>query len=239
MTKREYVTTAIFAAAIIYCFVFVFYRSQILSLALAPLALLYPKMRCKKIAERKRGELKRQFRDMLYSMSSSLMAGKPLESVFTDVRDDLEVLYPDEETPIRKEVSVILRKIALNESVEDALGDLAARSKIDDIESFCNVIITCRRTGGNLVEIVKNTSNIIGDKLEIKQEIDIMLAARRFEKNILNLMPVVLIVVLSFVAGDYIEPVFTTGTGRMVMTASVLLMLASWFIAGRITDIKL
>jgi len=239
MTKREYIATVLFAIAIIYCFAFIFYRSHILSLVLTPLALFYPKMRCKKIAERKRGDLKRQFRDMLYSMSSSLMAGKPLESVFSDVRDDLEVLYPDEETPIRKEVGVILRKIALNESVEDALDDLSKRSKIDDIESFCNVIITCRRTGGNLVEIVKNTSNIIGDKLEIKQEIDIMLAARRFEKNILNVMPIVMILVLTFVAGDYIEPVFTTVTGRMVMTASVLLMLISWFIAGKITDIKL
>jgi tight adherence protein B len=239
MPKPEYALTVFLAALVIYSFLFIFFRIHFISLIFAPLAFLYPKVRCKNIAEKKRSELKSQFRDMLYSMSSSLMAGRPLESAFSDVRDDLEILYPDEETPIRKEVGIILRRTALNESVEDALGDLALRSKIDDIESFCNIIITCRRTGGNLVEIVKNTSNIIGDKLEIKQEIDIMLAARKFEKNILNAMPVVLILILSFVAGDYIEPVFTTLMGRMVMMAACAVMLASWFISGKIMNIPI
>ena len=238
LTTMEYITTILLSMAVIYCFVFTFYHNHIVSLILTPFGFLYPKIRSRNIAEKKRSELKQQFRDMLYSMSSSLMAGKPLELAFHDVRDDLEILYPDEETPIRKEVGIILRKIALNESVEDALGDLSDRSRIDDIESFCNVIITCRRTGGNLIEIVKNTSNIIGDKLEIKQEIDIMLAARKFEKNIMNAMPVVLILVLTFVAGDYIEPVFTTFMGRIVMTAAIALMLISWFITGKIMDIQ-
>ena len=238
LTTSEYIITLLLSMAIVYTFLFVFYHSFFVSILFTPLGLLFPKRRSKNTAAKKRNELKQQFRDMLYSMSSSLMAGKPLESAFVDVKDDLEILYPDEETPIRKEVGIILRKISLNESVEDALSDLANRSKIDDIESFCNVIITCRRTGGNLVEIVKNTSNIIGDKLEIKQEIDIMLAARKFEKNILNAMPVVLILVLTFVAGDYIEPVFTTLMGRIVMTISIVMMLLSWFVSGKIMDIE-
>ena len=236
---REYVVTVIAAMLAVYCFVFVFYHSHIVSMIFSPLGFLYPKMRGKNIAEKKRTELKQQFRDMLYSMSSSLMAGKPLESAFMDIRDDLEILYPDEETPIRIEIGIILRRIALNESAEDALNDLAERSKIDDIESFCNVISTCRRTGGNLVDIVKNTSNIIGDKLEIKQEIDIMLASRRFEKKILNVMPVALILILTFFAGDYMEPVFTTLTGRIIITLSVLIMLISWLIADKIAEIKI
>ena len=239
LTKQEYVITVVASMFAIYCFAYIFYHSHFISMALAPLGFLYPRIRSRNIAEKRRAELKQQFRDMLYSMSSSLMAGRPLEAAFTDVKDDLEILYPDEETPIRKEVGIILRKIAINDSVEDALNDLARRSKIDDIESFCSVITTCRRTGGNLVEIVKNTSNIIGDKLEIKQEIDIMLASRKFEKRILNIMPVALILLLTFVAGDYIEPVFTTLTGRVVITGSVFLMLVSWYIAGRIADIRI
>ena len=238
LTKREYAATVLITGAAIYCFAYLFYRSPVFSMIVSPMAFLYPRVRSRRIAERKRSELKRQFRDMLYSMSSSLMAGKPLESAFLDVRDDLEVLYPDDSTPIRQEVALILRRIALNESVEEALNDLADRSKIDDIESFCNVLSTCKRTGGNLVDIVRNTSNIIGDKLEIKQEIDIMLAARRLEKNILNATPSVMILILSLVAADYIEPVFTTTTGRVVMTVSIFLMLVSWFIAGKISNIS-
>ena len=238
MSKSEYIFSVVIAMALIFAGSYIFYRNVFISAVLAPLGFLYPKRRCKSKAEKSRQELKTQFRDMLYALSSSLMAGKPMETAFRDVRADLEVLYPDPDTDILKELDVLLRKIALNETVESALEDLAERSKIEDIESFCNVISTCRKTGGNLVEIIKNTTNILGDKLEIKSEIDILLAQRKFEKNVLNVMPVVLILVLSMAAKDYIEPVFTTMLGKMVMSVAIALIGLSWFISEKIMNIQ-
>jgi tight adherence protein B len=86
---------------------------------------------------------------------------------------------------------------------------------------------------------VKNTTNILGDKMEIKNEIDVLLAQRKFEKNVLNVMPIALIIVLSVTAGDYIDPVFTTVLGKLVMAASIGLIALSWFISGKIMDINI
>jgi len=154
-----------------------------------------------------------------------------------EARNDLEIIYPDPETPINKEADIILRKVMLNETFDTALYDLAQRSGVEDIDSFAGVLATCRRTGGNLVEIVKNTTNILGDKMEIRNEIDVLLAQRRFEKKVMNAMPIALILVLSATANDYIEPVFTTFTGRIVMTAAIGLIAVSWFISEKIMNI--
>jgi len=216
---------------------YVFYRNPALCALLSPFGLFYLPYRRKKQIAKRRDELKSQFRDMLYSLSSSLMAGKTMESALREVRCDLEILYPDPETAINREVSLMLRRIMLNETIDAALNDLAERSGVEDIESFCSVLATCRKTGGNLVEIVKNTTNILGDKMEIKNEIDVLLAQRRFEKKVLNVMPIALIVVLSMTANDYIEPVFTTLTGKLVMSAAIALIALAWLISEKIMKI--
>jgi len=237
MTKSEKFLSAAAAMLSVCAIAYVFYRFIPLCLILMPLGLLYLPYRRKRQIARQRDELKQQFRDMLYSLSSSLMAGKTMESAMREVRADLEILYPDPEAAINREVGLIIRRIMLNETIDEALNDLAGRSGIEDIESFCGVLSACRKTGGNLVEIVKNTTNILGDKMEIKNEIDVLLAQRRFEKKVLNVMPVALILVLSLTARDYIEPVFTTMAGRLVMSAAILLIAVSWLISEKIMNI--
>ena len=237
MAKIEIFFAASAAMLAVFATAYVFYRSMLLCIALSPLGLLYLPYRRKQQIIKRRDALKQQFRDMLYSLSSSLMAGKTMESALREVRGDLEILYPDTETAILREVDIILRRMLLNETIDVALNDLAVRSGIDDIDSFCNVLATCRKMGGNLVEIVKNTTNILGDKMEIKNEIDVLLAQRKFEKKVLNIMPVALVFILSMTAKDYIEPVFTTMMGRLVMSAAIALIAISWFISEKIMNI--
>ena len=237
MTALEKAASAAVAMLAVGAAAYVFYRSAPLSAALSPLGLLYLPHRRKRQAAKRRDELKQQFRDMLYSLSSSLMAGKAMETALWEVRGDLEILYPDPETAIIREVELMIRRIMLNETIDSAFMDLAARSGVEDIDSFCGVLATCRRYGGNLVEIVKNTTNILGDKMEIKNEIDVLLAQRRFEKKVLNVMPIALVIVLSLTAGDYIEPVFTSAVGRLVMSAAIALIALSWLLSEKIMKI--
>ena len=237
MSAAEIIFFSAAAISAVFAVSYIFFRSVLICALVSPAGLLYLPYRRRLQIIKIRDALKQQFRDMLYSLSSSLMAGRTMESALRDVRNDLEILYPDPETAINKEVDIMLRRIMLNETIDTALNDLAERSGIEDIESFCNVLATCLKLGGNLVEIVRNTTNILGDKMEIKNEIDVLLAQRRFEKKILNVMPIALVLVLSLTAGDYIEPVFTTVLGRIVMCAALGLIALSWFISGKIMKI--
>ena len=237
MSAAEKFLSAAAAMIAVFGVAYIFYRNIPLCAAVSPIGLFYIPYRRKQRIIKRRDELKQQFRDMLYSLSSSLMAGKTMESAMREVRSDLEILYPDPETAIIREVDIILRKILLNETIDSALNDLAERSGLEDIDSFCDVLATCRKMGGNLVEIVKNTTNILGDKMEIKNEIDVLLAQRKFEKKVLNVMPIALILVLSMAAKDYIEPVFTTLTGKLVMSAAILLLAVSWLVSEKIMNI--
>ena len=170
----------------------------------------YPRIKAKEIIVQRKKELALQFKEALYALSSSLMAGRSLESAFKEALKDLYLLYPNSQTYIIQEFTYISRRIDMNVTIEDALVDFAQRAHLEDIDSFVDVLLISKRTGGNIVEIIKNTSTIIGDKLQIKQEIDTLLAEKKFEQKILNVMPIVMILLLTWSTGDYMGPVFTT-----------------------------
>ena len=239
MTLRERVLYTAMAAIVIFSVAFIFYRSIFLSLLLTPLALFYPRIKTKDIIKKRKKELNIQFKDMLYSLSSSLSAGRTVESAFREALKDLSVLYPDPSAYILVEISRIISKLDINETLECALSDFASRAKLEDVDSFVNVFNISKRTGGNIAEVIRNTSAIISDRIEVGQEVDTMLAERRFEQKVLNMVPILMIVLLSFSAPDYLSPVFTTMAGRLTMSASIVLLVIAWLISAKLNNIKL
>ncbi len=227
------------AAAIIFSVSYLFYRNLIFAVILSPLSLFYLKYKKKQLILKRKNELNLQFKDLLASLSSSLAAGKAIENAFINALDDLHVLYPGEEASIIKETRIIIRKLSLNVTVEEAISDLAKRSKLDDIINFSDVICICKRTGGNLIEAIKNASGIISDKIEMKQEIETILSSRKFEQKILNIMPVGMIFILSVTAEEYISPVFTTIQGKAAMSVCLLLLILAYILSHRIMNIKM
>jgi len=238
MSVKQRVIYVFIAAAVIYFIAYVFYRNHIISALLSSLAFFYPKVKVKEIIKKRKSELNIQFKDMLYSLSSSLSAGKSVETAFKDTLKDLEILYPNPHTDILKEVGYIVKRIELNETIESALSDFAARARIEDIGNFADVFYTCKRAGGNMVQVIYNATSIINDKIEIRQEIDTLLAERRFEQKVLNILPVIMVVLLSATAEDYIKPVFDSIPGRIVMSISILLLSAAFLLSRRIMNIK-
>ncbi|MDD4188549.1 MAG: type II secretion system F family protein [Eubacteriales bacterium] len=230
--------TAIAGAAIIAA-AYVFYKDIYISLLLCPISLFYPGIKRKSIIKKRKEELNVQLKDMLYSLASSVSAGKPIERAFRELPDDLELLYPDENSLIRKEAALIAGKLDMNETIESALESMSERSHLDDVKSFSEVFGICKRSGGNITDVIRNTTNIINDRIEIWQEIETILAERRFEQKVLNILPFLMMLILTYASGDYMEPVFTTPAGRVAVTASLLLLAAASWLSGKIANIKI
>ncbi|MHB8157010.1 MAG: type II secretion system F family protein, partial [Desulfocucumaceae bacterium] len=154
MSRQEKNKFIIIAAAALFLTGYIFFQSLIISGIFSMGSFLYPAYKARELMEKRKRALIVQFKDALYSLSSSLGVGKSLESSFKYALNDLRVLYPDEDTYILKEFELICRKIEMNVPVEKALEDLSKRSGLEDINSFTEVIAICKRTGGNLVEVV-------------------------------------------------------------------------------------
>jgi tight adherence protein B len=216
---------------------YIFYKSLIMALLLSSMALLYPKYHREHIIRLRKNKLNVQFKQALSCLSSSLSAGKSVETAFREALEDLRILYPDPSCFIVHEFGVICRRLENGEPIEAALTDFSQRAHLEDATSFTDVFVTCKRTGGNLIEVMKRTSGIIGEKLEIKQDITVMIAQKRFESRVLILAPIIIVAVLSFSSPEYMEPLYK-GIGFMIMSFCLLLLGACGWLAQKIMNIK-
>ncbi|MDD3704637.1 MAG: type II secretion system protein F [Clostridiaceae bacterium] len=164
--------------------------------------------------------------------------GKSIETAIKDAIKELSIQYPNENTYILIELEQINRRIGMNETIESALIDFAERSHLEDIINFADVFTICKRTGGNLIQVIKNTAEIISEKIDIKQEINLLLIEKRLEHKVLNMMPVLIIFLLTTSAEEFMAPVFSESLGRGIMTFSLILFTAAYFISKKIMDIE-
>ena len=197
---------------------------------------LFLPIRTEQIKNKKISALRKQFRDMLEGLTTSLGAGRNMPDSFQAVYEDLQVQY-EEGASILQELEVILVGIRNNDKLEDLLVDFGIRSGIDDIISFANVFTISNRKGGNHKETIRNTYEILSDKMEINEDIETMVTANKSEQNLMIVMPVVLIGMIKMMSADFAAN-FTTGAGIIATTIGIGLFVAAYYVGRIVLDIK-
>ncbi|WP_341805044.1 type II secretion system F family protein [Paenibacillus turpanensis] len=214
-----------------------FYEPLLLSVITGLLGLSAVPFYRKAVAARRKQQLTLQFKQALYSVSSSLSAGKSVENAFRSVNEDLSLLYPQGDVPMMKELERIVALIELGEPIEKALEQFAARSGVEEIQTFSDIFRIGKRSGVDLVHVVRLTSQSIGEKIDMEQEISVMLAQKRFESKALLLVPLVLLAFLKYSSPDYVAPLYAAG-GIVVMTAALLVLGGAFWFVNRLMNIK-
>ncbi|MGE5372159.1 MAG: type II secretion system F family protein [Solirubrobacterales bacterium] len=215
-----------------------FFQQPILALLLSPAGLLYPRYRAGNLNKQRRDELSRQFRDALYALSVALSAGRSVESAFQCALRDLRILYSNPDTMILRELDLICCRLEMNDPLDHALQDFSFRAGMEDIGNFADVISICKQAGGNLVEVSRRSAEIIREKIELEQEIEILLARPRLEQRMLMGMPVVFLCLLNAGGEGYTSSLFATWQGYGVMLFALGLLAAAAWLSQRIMEIK-
>lgn len=238
MSIVERAMWALIAGVGLFAVGYVFYRNVIWSLLISFVGLLYPKMKKKDIIAKRKNELTKQFKEALYLICSALSVGKSVEMAFGDALNELRNLYENPSTFIIREFELIVRKINMNETIEDALADFAERAHQEDIKNFADIFIICKRTGGNLNTVIRTASTVIGEKIEIKQDISTQVSGKKYEAKVLTLVPVFIILFLQYSAPDFMAPVYTGVLGRLLMTVALVMIGTGSIWAQKVVNIE-
>lgn len=187
------------------------------------------------IVERKK-KLRRQFIDLLDSLSSSISSGKNVSNAFVAAREDLLVQYqPD--AYIVQEVDNIISGIQNNIDVGSMLLNFGERSGIQDIRTFGRVFETAYSKGANLKDVMRNCHMILSNKCEIEAEIETKVASNKNEQNIMAIMPIVLIGMIKMAGSDFSEN-FTTPSGILCTTIAIGAFVGAYMLGRKILKIE-
>lgn len=198
---------------------------------------LFIPVRTKALIEKQQKEISHQFRDMLDSLTTSLGSGKNINDSFISVYGDLKIQY-DSDAFILKELEVIMAGIHNNVAIEDVLDDFGNRSNNEDIKSFANVFRISYRKGGNIKDIIRNTQEILSDKMDIAEDIETLVASNKTEQNIMVVMPIILVGAIKLMSPEFAAN-FVTPAGLVSTTIGLITFIVAYFVGKQILDIKI
>lgn len=186
-----------------------------------------------KLFNDRKKELRLQFRDLLESLSNSFTVGRTASGAFENAYSDM-VAEHGEDAYIVKEVYLICTAYK-NQGIEikNLLNDFAQRSGIDDIRSFAGVFEVSTDLGGNIAKVIRETRDMISDKIEIELEIQTMVTGQKNQLNVLAIMPLVM---------SLLTRSFSSGSGGALVIIVKLFALGlfvfAYWMGTKIVDIK-
>lgn len=238
MTKQEVLLYTFIGCVVLFALGYIFYRNIVVSCIFAILGIKYPEIKTKGIIRERQRKISNQFKDMLYAMQSAVSSGISVENSVTMALEEMKKQYVDPKTIIIRELELMVNRISVGTNIEEVFADFANRTHNEDVFTFSNIFEISKRTGGNIVEIMRETTTIISEKIEIKGEIETKLAGRKSEGRVMIAMPILLIFFMSKATGDFMEPVFTTVGGRIAATIALILIIVGALWSTKITDIE-
>ena len=191
------------------------------------------------IAEKRRRILRDQFRDVLYSFSSSFAAGAHMEEAMEIALLQINEIYGDN-CDMSKELLAMVIKIRETAGSDVELwNDLAQRSGLEDVEDFARVFKACRDSGGNLVQAVDRAAGLIVEKINIENEMRTLFSQKKTEGRLVGTMPIAMILFLRISSPSYLDLMYETIVGKMMMTFAAMAIIYSVYMTEKITKVDI
>jgi tight adherence protein B len=170
-------------------------------------------------------------------MSVAVQAGYSVENAVTACVHDLERLY-GKGTDILEEFYYIENQRHISVPVEELFLELGQRSGVEDIENFASVFYTAKRTGGDMSKVIQTVARMLGDKIDVKKEIEATLAAKKSEQFIMSMMPIGIILYLKVASPGFLDILYGNPFGVIAMTICLLIYGAAYWMGQKIVDIE-
>lgn len=205
---------------------------------LLPYIFFYLRRRKERLKKKRLWNLNTQFASAIGYLSGALEAGYSVENAVREVCHDLRLTYSEGDM-IMKEMRIIVSKIDNSVPVEEAFYSFGQRSGLEDILGFADVFSTAKRTGGNIISIIRSTTGVIRERTELKRELRTVIAAKKYESDIMKAVPFAILLYLRIFSPDMVAPLYGNLKGAAFMTVVLLIYLALTVISDKIVDIEL
>ena len=172
-----------------------------------------------------------QLPDALKLTASSLRAGfsllQGLEAVTKQLRE-----------PSAGELQRVLTEARLGRPVEEALEGAAARIRNRDFSESVAAVRIQQEAGGNLAALFDTLAETMVQRLRLRREVHTLTAEGRLSAYILGLMPLLLGILIFTINRAYMEVLFQTFAGKVMLIGGLLLQIVGFYWMYRIVDIE-
>ena len=132
----------------------------------------------------------------------------------------------------------MIREVNYGRKLEESLGELASRTNSAELEMINSAVTIQQRSGGNLAEIVEKVTETINDRINIRNQIRVLTTQGRYSGMFIGLLPVFLLIILTWISPNYMNSFFKTSIGKVMLVVSVILETTGFLLIQKIVNIK-
>lgn len=176
------------------------------------------------------------FKDGMQVVKNSIQTGYSIENAFKEAVKEIEFLYGKTNETYSYFLK-ITNLIALNVPIEDVFMQYAKEMDIEEILCFAEILKYAKRTGGNLIQIISNTTDIITEKIEVKQEIRTIISGKQYEQTIMSIVPALIILYMRVSSIGMMDKLYGNVVGVVIMSVCLAVYISGVFLARKIVRI--
>ncbi len=176
-----------------------------------------PRLLLKVLAGRRVKAFTGQFAGAIDVIVRGIRSGLPVGECFAMIAREM----PD---PVGTEFRLIVEGQRLGLTVEEVLQRTAERVPTPEIRFFTIVLTVQQSTGGNLAETLTKLSEVLRARKRMHDKVQAMSSEAKASAGIIGSLPIIVGLLLSLVAPDYIGVLFRTETGHLILFVGACIM---------------
>jgi len=227
----EFISLHIIAVIIVSLGVYFFVENLMLTLLVVLVVILSPFILLNYKTSQRLRKFHEQLPDTLQLIAGSLKAGYSFNQ-------SLSMIVDETKPPVSDEFKKVLSEIRMGLPERDALENMAKRINSELFNWTVMAVNVQREVGGNLAEVMEIITNTIRERDRVMNQIKALTSEGRLSAYILIALPILLAIALSILNREYVSLLVTTNIGLVMLSVSVILMIAGIVWIVKIVRIK-
>jgi tight adherence protein B len=191
-----------------------------------------PKMVLGFMTSRRETRFMRQFPEAIDLIIRGVRSGYPVAEAIGLIADELR-------DPIGGEFRVVVERLRLGQSLEDALAEAAERIGLPDMRFFAVSLSVQHETGGNIAETLQNLADLLRQRQHMKLKVRALSSQARASAWIIGSLPFLVIVLMYFMNPEYLGGLLYDETGRMLLFAGIASQVVGVLVMGKMTRFRI
>ena len=216
---------------------FLFYNSVYALIPGMVLVVLYFKEKKRMLVQKRMHRMRVELKEFLNALIAALQTGRSLENAFEEAYKDT-ARYMEKDTTFLLEIRRICGGVRMGEPLERMLTEFSDRSCMEELQYFAQVFSVGKRSGGNIVAIMKNTIRMIQERMDAQEEVTTVIAEKTLEFYLMSVIPLAIILYLRIGAGGLLDCLYGNLTGVLVMTICLVIYGGCYLYGKRLLEFE-
>jgi tight adherence protein B len=206
--------------------------SPLFALLVAALAVVACLAYLRRRVERRRDVFAEQLPELARTLSNAAAAGLALRTAVAMAAEELS-------DPAGAELRHTAEALAIGQSLEDALRDLGRRMPSRELEVLVTTLVIQARSGGALVSSLRNISDTLEARKEVRREIKTLLASSVFTSYLVAILGGGTLLVLNLISPGLLGRMTRSLAGGIALLVGGLMYAVGFLLIRRETRIDI